>query len=121
MSKLKEQHHDEVIRLYYTEGYSEESIGQMLGIGHTTVGRWVLAYAESKGKTKAVLREEMGGSNKRNGRVVKKSQDTMMNKELQLLYRKLKKARLQVITIEMMIRTIEEGTKMGELLTIESK
>ena len=109
MTEIKQQHYNEVIRLYFEEGYSEERIAQMLGIGHTTVGRWVSAYAKTKKADKTVLREEMGGNGKRNVRAAKKSHNAMINKELQLLYRKLEKARLQVATLETMIRAIEEG------------
>ena len=58
----KQQKHNEVIRLYFEEGWSEERIGREVGVGHTTVNRWVAAYAKSQGKDKRDLRAEMGGT-----------------------------------------------------------
>jgi len=109
MSKLKQTHYDEVIRLYFIEGWSEERIGRKLGIGHTTVGRWVSSYADDRGKDRKVLREEMGGERARDVNAAVRAHRTLENKELRLLYRKLERARLQVTTLETMIRTLEAG------------
>lgn len=40
---------NEVIRLHYEEGYSEDRIAHILPIGHTTAGRWIREYARSSG------------------------------------------------------------------------
>ena len=109
MAKIKDQHYDEVVRLYFEEGYSEDRIAQKVHLGHTTVNRWLSAYAEEHGKTKADLREEMGGNMKRNGSPVESDVSVIQSRELRILRRKLNKARLQVMTLETMIQTLENA------------
>ena len=103
----KQQKHNEVIRLYFEEGWSEERIGREVGVGHTTVNRWVAAYAKSQGKDKRDLRAEMGGT--KSERV--SAHEAERDKLLRHLTRKLHRARQQVVMLENLIRTLkEEGT-----------
>lgn len=101
-SKLRNTFYNEVTRLYYQEGCSEERIAGLLQIGHTTVNRWVSDYARTHGKSRKSLRVEMGG--KVNEEAV--SLNTEKEKLLRQLTRKLSRARHQVALLEEMIATL---------------
>lgn len=109
-TKLKQVFLDEVIRLYFEEGCSEEYIANLLSIGHTTVNRWVKEYAANKCKDKKTLRKEM--SSRKNETIP--PQDDARSSMLIKLKKKLAKARQEVTVLEEIIEFLQ---KQGEELT----
>lgn len=101
-SKLRSRFFDEVVRLYFCEGLSEGSVARRLGVGHTTVNRWVNEYADQRETDKFTLRAEMGGTNSDKNN----AQNAEKEKLLRQLTRKLHRARQQVTMLENLIQTL---------------
>ena len=101
-SKLRNKLFDEAVRLYYCEGVSEDGVARRLGVGHTTVNRWVNEYADQRKTDKHTLRAEMGGAKSEKAA----AQDAEKDKLLRQLTRKLHRARKQVAMLEDLIRTL---------------
>ena len=104
-SKLRNRLFDEAIGLYYREGLTEDAIARRLGVGHSTVNRWVNEYAHGQNTDKRSLRIKMGGVKSEKALV----KDSEKEKLLRQLTRKLTRARQQVAMLEELVRTLKGG------------